>query len=338
MLVYVLNKNRKPLMPCSPPKARTLLKTGKAKVLRREPFTIILLFGSSGYRQEVVGGMDTGSETFGCAAIDNNKILYQSEVTIRQEVSRKMKQRAGYRRTRRSRKTRYRPVRWHNRASMRKDGRLVPSLVSKVQSHLRERRFVESILPITRWKVELASFDIHKITNPAVQAANYQEGAQKNFYNKHATQVGIIKASLLKFWDFESAFGYETKFKREQNLHWPKSHFADAVGICCDETQILRPQPCVYSKHHVAKGDYQQTSGKRSEKRIPTGKLFGFRKFDRIKTTAGIGFVKGKRSSGRFSICDLHGNVIHPSINVRSAVRISARSSTLIHRTHSCHG
>jgi hypothetical protein len=36
---------------------------------------------------------------------------------------------------------------------------LVPSLVSKVQSHLRERLFVETILPITRWKVELASLE-----------------------------------------------------------------------------------------------------------------------------------------------------------------------------------
>jgi RRXRR protein len=46
MLVYVLNKNRIPLMPCAPAKPRVLLKEGKAKVLRREPFTILLLFGS----------------------------------------------------------------------------------------------------------------------------------------------------------------------------------------------------------------------------------------------------------------------------------------------------
>jgi hypothetical protein len=159
MLVYVLNKKRTPLMPCTPAKARALLKEeGKAKVLRREPFTILLLFGFSGYRQEVVAGMDTGSETFGCAAVGNDQVLYQAEVAIRQDVTRKLKRRANYRRTRRSRKTRYRPARWRNRASMRKDGRLVPSLVSKVQSHLRERRFVERILPVTRWKVELASF------------------------------------------------------------------------------------------------------------------------------------------------------------------------------------
>ena len=32
MLVYVLNKYKKPLMPCSSRKARMILKNGKAKV------------------------------------------------------------------------------------------------------------------------------------------------------------------------------------------------------------------------------------------------------------------------------------------------------------------
>ena len=40
MLVYVLNKHGKPLMPCKPSKARKLLKQGKAKITQREPFTI----------------------------------------------------------------------------------------------------------------------------------------------------------------------------------------------------------------------------------------------------------------------------------------------------------
>lgn len=62
MLVYVLNKNRKPLMPCKPQKARKLLRNGKAKVIRREPFTIQLLYGSSGYRQHVTLGVDAGSK------------------------------------------------------------------------------------------------------------------------------------------------------------------------------------------------------------------------------------------------------------------------------------
>ena len=38
MLVYVLNKNNKPLMPCKPSKARKLLKNKEAKVIKKEPF------------------------------------------------------------------------------------------------------------------------------------------------------------------------------------------------------------------------------------------------------------------------------------------------------------
>ena len=106
MLVYVLNKNGEPLMPCKTSRARKLLVGGKVKVVCRTPFTIKLLFGSTGYKQEVTVGMDTGSKTIGCAAISNGKVIYQSEVQLRQDVSKKMQQRKMYRRSRRGRKTR----------------------------------------------------------------------------------------------------------------------------------------------------------------------------------------------------------------------------------------
>jgi hypothetical protein len=398
-VVYVLNRHGKPLMPTTPPKARHMLKAGQAKVVRREPFTIKLLRGSSGYTQEVVAGMDTGSKVVGCAAIANGQVLYQSEVGLRQDVSGKMQQRAMYRRTRRGRKTRYRPARWHNRASMRACGRMAPSIRSKVESHLRERRFVESLLPVARWKVELAQFDIHKITNPDVKGGGYQDGRQKGFYNvrayvlhrdgyacqsgrkvkhdpklhvhhiifrsdggtntpsnlttlcetchadlhagifvlkirksrtKHATEVGIVKGGITRTgWPFETTFGYETKFKREQCLGWDKSHSADAVAIACESGEIVRPLGAVWRKRHVARGDYQQTSGPRSEKRIPTGKLFGLRKFDLIRIPKGTGFVKGKRTRGDFVLMNIDG-VQTIETSVRKAVtRLSARSSTL---------
>jgi hypothetical protein len=403
MLAFVLNKDGKPLMPCSPAKARHLLKAGKAKVVRRDPFTIKLLHGSSGYRQEVVAGMDAGSKKIGCAAIANGAVVYQAEIALRQDVSGKMQQRAVYRRNRRNRKTRYRPARWRNRASMRADGRLAPSIKSKMDSHLRERAFVESILPVSRWKVELAAFDIHRISNPEVNGAAYQNGGQKGFYNvkayvlhrdghacqsgrkvkhdaklhvhhivfrsnggtdapsnlitlcetchadlhaglfqlkarksktKHATEIGIVKGAISRSdWQFEPTFGYETKFKREQSLGLSKAHAADAVAICCEDGEIVEPLGALWQKRHVAKGDYQQTKGPRSEKRIPTGKLFGLRKFDLIETKAGTGFVKGKRSTGRFAIGRLDGTVIHPSVNVRGCRRLAARSTTLKERT-----
>ncbi|MCH4889578.1 HNH endonuclease, partial [Acidaminobacter sp. JC074] len=41
-MVFVLNKNKTPLNPCHPAKARWLLNKGYAVVHKREPFTIRL--------------------------------------------------------------------------------------------------------------------------------------------------------------------------------------------------------------------------------------------------------------------------------------------------------
>ena len=66
--VYVLNKHGEPLMPCSPGKARLLLKQQKACVVKRTPFTIKLLFGSAGYKQPITLGVDAGSKHVGLSA------------------------------------------------------------------------------------------------------------------------------------------------------------------------------------------------------------------------------------------------------------------------------
>lgn len=400
--VYVKNLRGEPLMPTTSRKARRLLKEGKVKVISRVPFVIKLLIPTGEAKQEVIGGMDTGSKKVGCAVIANGDVIYQSEIQIRQDVSKKMQKRKIYRRNRRGRKCRYRPSRWLNRTSMQRTDRLAPSIQSKVDSHLREKKFVESILPISRWKVEIASFDIHKITNPEVQGKGYQEGSQKDFYNtkayvlhrdgykcqhckgkskdkklhvhhviwkseggtdeqknlltlckichdalhegklelsgkksktKHATEMGIVKSQLKKLWDFEECFGYETKFKREQVFDLPKSHYNDAVAICCEDGEVIGSSNVAYFKKHVSAGDYRQTKGKRSEINIPTGKLFGLRKFDLIQTPKGTGFIKGKRSTGSFAISDLSGSIISASVNVKkNCKRILARTATLTER------
>jgi RRXRR protein/HNH endonuclease len=401
MYVFVQNKEGKPLMPTNPAKARILLDENKAKVVSRIPFIIKLTYDSTDYVQTVIGGMDTGSTVIGSAAIANGKVLYQSEVTLRQDVSGKMEQRAMYRRTRRGRKIRYRECRFNNRAASRRKGRLAPSLKSKFESHLREKNFVESILPVAHWKVELASFDIHKLSNPDVSGKGYQEGKLKDYYNikayvlardnytcqhckgkskdkrlhchhiiwrskngtdtpdnlvclcetchdalhrgefelsskksetKHATEVGVIKSQLKKCnWEFLETFGYETKYKREQWLEFPKTHSNDAVAICCEDNQKIIPDNTIYLKRHVSQGDYQQRKGKRSEIIIPTRKLFGLRKFDLVKTVKGIGIVKGKRSTGFFSISDIFGNSICDSVNIKKyCKRLLARTTTLI--------
>lgn len=90
-MVYVISQDSKPLMPCSNPIARLLLKQGKAKVKRREPFTIKLIYETTDYTQDLTLGVDTGSGTIGAAVSkDNGDIVYMSEVVVRNDITDRM--------------------------------------------------------------------------------------------------------------------------------------------------------------------------------------------------------------------------------------------------------
>lgn len=183
MLVYVLNKNGEPLMPCKPQKARKLLKDGKAKVLRTEPFTIQLLNGSSGYKQDITLGVDTGSKHIGISVSTENKELYAADVELRNDIVNLLSTRRQNRRTRRNRKTRYRKPRFQNRVKSKNKGWLAPSIENKIHTHFRVIDDIHKILPITNIIVETASFDIQKIQNPNIQGVEYQQGNQLGFWN-----------------------------------------------------------------------------------------------------------------------------------------------------------
>src|SRR5260221_12630103 len=92
-VVYVLSPERRPLMPCASVVARLLLKEGKAQVVRRTPFTIKLVSQpESTYTQALRLGVDTGSSVIGSAvAEENGKVLYLSEVEIRNDIDKMMK-------------------------------------------------------------------------------------------------------------------------------------------------------------------------------------------------------------------------------------------------------
>jgi 5-methylcytosine-specific restriction endonuclease McrA len=183
MLVYVLNKNKEPLMPCSSTKARKLLKHNKAKVLRTEPFTIQLLYGSSGYKQDITLGVDAGSKHIGLSASTPTKELYAADVELRNDIVDLLSTRRQNRRTRRNRKTRYRKCRFLNRVKSKNKGWLAPSVENKINTHFRVIKDVYRILPITNIVVETASFDIQKIKNPEISGKQYQEGDQLGFWN-----------------------------------------------------------------------------------------------------------------------------------------------------------
>lgn len=183
MLVYVLNKDEKPLMPCKPQKARKLLRNGKAKVIRREPFTIQILYGSSGYRQHVTLGVDAGSKHIGLSATTEKKELFAVEVKLRTDIVNLLSTRRQFRRSRRSRKTRYRKSRFLNRVHSKHKGWLAPSIENKIQCHLSIVAKLHKILPIDKVIVETASFDIQKIKNHNISEKEYQQGEQLGWAN-----------------------------------------------------------------------------------------------------------------------------------------------------------
>lgn len=180
MFVYVLNKHGKPLMPCKPRKARILLKEKKAKVFNRTPFTIQLLYGSSGYKQSINLGVDAGSKYIGLSATTMGKELFKATVELRQDISKLLKSRKNQRRNRRS-KLWYRKPRFLNRRNRK--GKVAPSVQNKIDCHLTIIRKVCSMLPVVNIIVETAEFDPHKLKNPNVSGKEYQDGGQKDFYN-----------------------------------------------------------------------------------------------------------------------------------------------------------
>ena len=192
-MVYILNKDGQPLMPTDRHgKVKHLLKSGKAKVIKKCPFTIKLLYESTNHTQNLTLGVDTGSGTIGAAVSKNNgDIIYMSEIIVRNDIADKMKQRTKYRRSRRTRKTRYRKPRWLNRKNSIKSDRFNPTMISKFHSHVKEIEYIKSILPITTMVFETGQFDMHlmknpSLANPEVRHWGYQKGTNYGFENTKA--------------------------------------------------------------------------------------------------------------------------------------------------------
>src|SRR5216683_199599 len=126
--VFVLDTNKQPLNPVHPGYARLLLTQGKAAVLKRFPFTIVL--------KKVIEypvhaplriKIDPGSLATGIALINDatGEVVFAAELTHRgQEIKNSLEKRSGVRRGRRNRDTRYRKPRWSNRK--RRKGWLAP--------------------------------------------------------------------------------------------------------------------------------------------------------------------------------------------------------------------
>ena len=187
MLTYVLNKDGQPLMPTGRSgKMRRLLRDKKAKVIRRCPFTIQLLYEpETAVVQDITLGVDAGSKHIGISATTEDRVLYEADVELRNDIVELLSTRRQSRHARRNRKTRYRAPRFDNRRTP--EGWLAPSVRQKVDTHLKVIADVHKILPVSKVTVEAASFDTQLlkavVEGKTIQGADYQQGEQLGFWN-----------------------------------------------------------------------------------------------------------------------------------------------------------
>lgn len=170
--VYVRNQDSTPLMPCTPAKARKLLRAGRARVVERCPFTIQLQWQCEGHVQEVILGIDKGSHVTGICCVGNSAMLLAAEIRHRLDVKEKIDARRMHRRSRRKRKW-YRPARFNNRASSKRSGRLPPSIKTNVEEVIRVVRQLS--LPISSIVIEDVQVDIARLNNPDLKGSQYQD-------------------------------------------------------------------------------------------------------------------------------------------------------------------
>ena len=188
-MVYVLDIDGQPLMPTlRHGKVRRLLNSHLAKVVKRCPFTIQLLYQSTKETQPVSLGVDAGSKHIGLAVTTDKKVVYQEELVPRNDVVKLISARRILRRSRRNRKTRYRRARFNNRVHSKHKGWLAPSIEVKIQEHVTAIKRICQILPVSEIHVETAEFDLQRLKameegKPLPVGIDYQLGEQYDFYN-----------------------------------------------------------------------------------------------------------------------------------------------------------
>src|SRR5919199_6333800 len=176
MSVFVVDKRKKPLMPCTEKRARSLLERGRAVVHRRYPFTIRLKERAGGEVQPVRLKLDPGAQTTGVALVreagDGQHVLHLSEIAHRgKTIRKKMWQRAMFRRRRRSANLRYRARRFDNRR--RPKGWLPPTLQSRVDSMSAWVRRYRRLALVSALSVAHVRFDTQLMQHPDISGIEY---------------------------------------------------------------------------------------------------------------------------------------------------------------------
>jgi len=198
--VFVLDKKKRPIMPCCEMRARKLLESGRARVHKQFPFCIRLVdvlledVLSNNGLQPLRLSIDPGSKTTGLALcrVSESVDLVTGEISEPvmhigflmelvhrgAAIKKSLGARAAMRRRRRSANLRYRAPRFDNRPKAK--GWLAPSLMHRV---LTTKAWVDRLChlaPVTHLAQELVRFDMQLMQAQAdrepISGAQYQQG------------------------------------------------------------------------------------------------------------------------------------------------------------------
>lgn len=183
MSVFVLSKNKKPLMPCSEKRARLLLSRGQAVVHLMAPFTIRLKDRVNGVCQPVHIKIDPGSKQTGLGLVLESqlglKVLWLAVLHHRShQISERLTARRAMRRRRRNQLW-HRPARFDNRT--RKASWLPPSLQHRIDSTLAWIKKLSQLAPVSDIGFERVKFDMQKMMNGDISGVEYQQGTLFGF-------------------------------------------------------------------------------------------------------------------------------------------------------------
>jgi len=103
-------------------------------------------------------GIDDGAKKVGIAVVNEvtKTVIFRGTIQLRQDVSKKILARSQYRRSRRSRKVRYRRARFLNRKQIHP----IPSIRQRKESILRVVKDLKKVMSITDAVIEQGEFDV----------------------------------------------------------------------------------------------------------------------------------------------------------------------------------
>ena len=191
-MVLVIDKRKRPCNTISAAYARILLFNKQAVIHKRFPFTIRLRNDNAVLKDKnYTIKLDPGSRTTGVAITDNNNsVVMLAEIEHRGRIiKRNLDKRRAARRSRRQRKTRYRPARFLNRTKTQ--GWLAPSIKSRADNVINFVKKYKKFLNINKVMIENVIFDTAQMSSDNyLIGTDYQQG---NLYNKNLREFIFSK-------------------------------------------------------------------------------------------------------------------------------------------------